>query len=430
MPASRRRSLAYVELDTLTPADRNAKGHDAGTITRSVGRFGFIDPIVLDERTGKLIAGHGRRDELLRARDAGEPAPDGVIVKAGKWTVPVVRGWASADDLEADAAGVALNRTVEAGGWDTEQLAAILADVAESEAGLIGVGFDSHELDAMIASLATEPETPPDRDEIPDRTSANPVTVRGDVWRCGPHRVMCGDSFEADARAVLLEGVDVAAAIMDPPFAIYGSASGISASVADDKMVRPFFEQLGRVLYDVLPWFGHSYTCCDWRSYATLWDGYRSASMTPKNCLVWDKGSFGMGNNWANAHEFLAYFTKMPPDRTMKSGQRTGQRQVVGRANILRYPRVTGDEREHNAAKPVALLTEVIEAATDPGEWIIDLFGGSGSVLAAGNACGRLVATMEYEPAWVDVICARYERLTGELPVLERTGKAHSFVVE
>lgn len=422
-----RRTLIYTPLDELVPAERNGKGHDADLIAASVERFGFIDLPVIDERTGRLVAGHGRRAELLRARDAGEKPPDGVVVKAGKWTVPVVRGWASADDTEADAAGVALNASVPAGGWETEILAAILTDVAESEAGLRGIGFDDRDLDAMLAQLATEPDPEPERAEIPDSAGADPITRRGDLWHCGAHRVMCGDSFDTDARAVLLDGVTVAASIMDPPFAIYGSASGISASVADDKMVRPFFEQLGRVLYEVLPWFGHSYTCCDWRSYATLWDGYRSAGMTPKNCLVWDKGSFGMGNNWANAHEFLAYFTKMPPDRTMKSGQRTGQRQVTGRANILRFPRVTGDEREHNAAKPVALIAEVMDAATDPGEWVVDLFGGSGSVLAAGVRGGRFVATMEYEPAWVDVIVARYERLTGEVPVLARTGDAHSF---
>lgn len=422
-----RRTLVYMPLDELERAPRNAKGHDADLITRSVGRFGFMEPIILDERTGKIVAGHGRLDELLRARDAGERPPDGVVVKSRQWTVPVVRGWSSADDLEADAAAVVLNHAVEAGGWETRVLAEVLRDVRESEHGLDGVGFDDRELDAMLAELAATDDPPPGADEQPAIEVPDPVSRRGDLWICGPHRVLCGDSFNAEQRAHLLDGVSPASAIMDPPFAIYGSASGISASVADDKMVRPFFEQLGRVIYELLPWFGHSYTCCDWRSYATLWDGYREAGMTPKNCLVWDKGSFGMGNNWANAHEFLAYFTKMPPDKTMKSGQATGQRQVVGRANILRYPRVSGEEREHNAAKPVALLTEVIEAATDPGEWIVDLFGGSGSVLAAGDRAGRLVATMEYSPGWCDVIVARYERLTGTVPVLERTGDAHSF---
>lgn len=286
-----KRRLIYMPLEEITEADVNPKSHATDAINGSVARFGYMEPMIVDERTGKLVAGHGRRADLLARRDAGEAAPDGIEVRKGVWYVPVVRGWASADDQEAHAAGIALNRTTELGGW-SDDLGAILAGLAENSAlGLDGLGFDPDDVEWLLDLNPAEGEPKRERSKPAETDShigpvSDPVTRRGDLWLCGPHRVMCGDSFDVDDRGVLLEGVTPAAAVMDPPFAIYGSASGISASVADDKMVRPFFEQLGRVLNDLLPDYGHAYTCCDWRSYATLWDGFRSAGLAPKNCLV------------------------------------------------------------------------------------------------------------------------------------------------
>lgn len=96
----------------------------------------------------------------------------------------------------------------------------------------------------------------------------------------------------------------------------------------------------------------------------------------------------------------------------MTGGRRAGQRQVL-RPNVLHYERVRGDEREHNAAKPVAMLVEIIEAATDPGELVLDLFAGSGSTLIAADAVGRKARAVEVEPSWCDVIVDRWRRRTG-----------------
>lgn len=425
-----KRRIVYEVLDDVVGADRNPKGHADAVIAESIDRFGFVEPMVIDERTGKLVAGHGRLAQLRARRDAGLDAPDGVVLARGVWTVPIVRGWASSDDGEAHALGVAINRSTELGGW-TDDLAPLLAELAGTDRGLAGVGFDHGDVDRLLAELGTPPEPKAARDhegdDSPIGPASRPFTRRGNVWHCGEHRVMCGDSFSADDRAALLGDVVPDVALMDPPFAIYGSASGISASVADDKMVRPFFEQLGRTIADLMPPFAHVYTCCDWRSYATLWDGFRSAGLTPKNCLVWDKGSFGLGSNWPNTHEFVAFHAKLPPDRAMTSARKTGQRQVLNHPNILRYPRVRGDEREHNAAKPVAMFAEILEVSSDPGGVVMDLFGGSGTVLAAAVAAGRVSYTMEYEPGWVDVTCRRYQRLTGEAPTLD--GEPHDFTV-
>jgi DNA modification methylase len=240
-----------------------------------------------------------------------------------------------------------------------------------------------------------------------------PVARAGDLWLMGEHRLYVGDTFNADDRALLLPGGMLGDCVVtDPPYAIYGSSTGIGADISDDKMVRPFFEAMARALANSVREFAHIYACCDWRSYATLWGGFKEARLSPKNCVVWDKGSAGLGNSYANTHEFVAFFARLPPQKAMQSNARRGQR-PVHRPNIFRCNRVTGEERQHNAAKPVALLTFLIENSTDEGELVLDLFAGSGSTLIACQATGRRCAAMEIEPRYADTTVRRWQAFTG-----------------
>jgi hypothetical protein len=149
------RAVEYVPLDDVKPADRNPKSHDHELLSRSFRRFGFVEPMIRDDRTGRLVAGHGRLDELrmARARDR-ELAPNGVRVDDdGTWLVPVLVGWSSADDVEAQAYIVASNRTVEAGGWDDSILADVLADLESSGADAFeGIGYSLDDALAMLSA--------------------------------------------------------------------------------------------------------------------------------------------------------------------------------------------------------------------------------------------------------------------------------------
>lgn len=135
--AEQPRWLEYVPLDELTPALKNPKLHSEA-IGASLRRFGYVEAIALDERTGRLVAGHGRMDDLIAKRDAGEDPPEGVTVDPeGRWLVPVQRGWASSSDGEADAYLVASNQTTTAGGWNPVELNDLLASLDD----LTGIGF-------------------------------------------------------------------------------------------------------------------------------------------------------------------------------------------------------------------------------------------------------------------------------------------------
>lgn len=138
------RRLEYQRLDDVRPAPRNPKNHHEDDLDGSVERFGFVEPILLDERTGRLVVGHGRLESLQRKKAAGADHPEGVTVnKDGDWLLPVVRGWASSSDTEAAAYLIVSNRTPERGGWKPTELAQMLADYEVQTAGFaLGVGFD------------------------------------------------------------------------------------------------------------------------------------------------------------------------------------------------------------------------------------------------------------------------------------------------
>lgn len=147
------RTIEYLPIADLPEASRNAKEHDTAMIRASMRQFGFTSPAVIDERTGRLVAGHGRRTTLLTMQEAGDPAPDGITVADdGSWLMPVVRGWTSRDDQHADAVTVADNRGTERGGWDERMLAEILDELADASL-LDAVGYTADDVDDMLAQV-------------------------------------------------------------------------------------------------------------------------------------------------------------------------------------------------------------------------------------------------------------------------------------
>lgn len=157
----------YMKLGDLRANTQNPKDHDTAGISASMTRFGYIEPVTIDERDGTLISGHGRIETLVAAKAAGREPPDEDIIvdDDGDWTVPVNRGWSSKNEIEQKGALIALNKWVEAGGWHERTLADLLQSISDSPFGLDGVGVDRNELDDLLATLAG----PPDLDELLDR---------------------------------------------------------------------------------------------------------------------------------------------------------------------------------------------------------------------------------------------------------------------
>lgn len=146
------RHIVYAPLAALVPADVNPKLHDQPAIIASLESYGFTEPALLDERTGQLSAGHGRREALIAMKEMGMPPPSGIYVDDdGDWLMPIVRGWASRDDTEAAAYLVASNQLTIAGGWHMKSLSQLLGEVVTDAGHLMdSLGFTSDDIDDLL----------------------------------------------------------------------------------------------------------------------------------------------------------------------------------------------------------------------------------------------------------------------------------------
>ncbi|MFI8206699.1 hypothetical protein [Streptomyces sp. NPDC085937] len=155
------RFIAYLPLTDLTPADRNPKRHELELMIASIDMHGLVEIPVVDERTQKTLHGHGRRESLIEMQNRGMRAPSGIVIdEDGGWLVPVLRGWASKSDADAEALAIKLNRLPGEGGWNPRELAEILEDLATGEPELFdSLAITDDEMDKLFAQV--DPETLP-----------------------------------------------------------------------------------------------------------------------------------------------------------------------------------------------------------------------------------------------------------------------------
>ncbi len=158
MPEVREHRIEYVNVDQVEGWPDNSKAHDIYLLRLSYKHNGFVNPVIKDENTGRLVAGHGRIDALKQMRDEGESAPVGIQVGPNQeWMVPVVRGVSFADEDHARAYVVADNQITIKGGWDAakfkEQLSAI-----EATGLLDAAGSTIDDLEDLLAALGEVPE--------------------------------------------------------------------------------------------------------------------------------------------------------------------------------------------------------------------------------------------------------------------------------
>ena len=147
--------IEYVPLEDVKKWDRNPRQHDDAAIERSLKRYGFINPPILDEKTGKLVAGHGRIGALESLRDAGEKPPERIQIGAGgRWLVPVVRGISFSNASEAESYLIADNRLSELGGWDMDSLREILTDLTDDGTDLDAIGWSESAIDRLLEDVA------------------------------------------------------------------------------------------------------------------------------------------------------------------------------------------------------------------------------------------------------------------------------------
>ena len=390
----------WCDLHKLKGWQNNPKSHKTvNKIKASLKEFGWGRSIVARRQDFEIIAGHGTVQAALELYDEGFTNE---FVK--DFSVGPVR-FRDLDTRRAHALGIADNRSAEESKWDKEKLHTAMLDFKATPSIFEATGFKYKDIFG--------PEKPTTEVEKEEHLAepTEPVAKEGDVWELGDHLLVCGDAFRTKTRSRILKA-PIDCVLTDPPYAIYGSSSGTGPDIADDKMVRPFFEQMWRVIKASVRDFAHVYVCCDWRSYPALFDTAAIAEIVPKNKIVWDKMNSGLGSMYSNAYEEIFFAAKLPPRTGLASTTKRGER-VVHSSNIVRYPRVQGAERQDNAAKPIEMFKVFIENSTDEGETVLDLFGGSGTTLIACELTKRRCRMVEQNTKKIDIIVSRWEKRTG-----------------
>ena len=409
------RRIEYLSLTKITPAIRNPKAHRLDQIGASMQRFGYTEPVILDERTGRLVAGHGRCEELQALKDAGEPAPDGIEVEGDEWKVPVTRGWSSKDDKEAEAYIIASNKLVEAGGWDDDMLAKMFADGFN----IAGTGMTSEEIDAIVKH-ANEKEPPKDLDEVPP-TPVTPVSKLGDVWILGAHRIFCGSSTDTTTVLALLDGVRADMSWTDPPWNVaYGKTRNPAGWAKRDRQIQndnlgdkfgAFVDEFNSTIFQACKPGAPLYMAMSAQEWPTIDRSLRETGFHWSSTIIWAKDSLVLSRkDYHTQYEPVWYGWRDDAPRLMTVKDRT-------QSDLWTIPRPKKSE-EHPTMKPVELVARAIRNSCPVGGLVFEPFSGSGTTIVACEETKRACFAIELDPKYVDVAVLRWQQLTGKLAKL------------
>lgn len=401
------------KLAGLTPYERNARTHSEAQIAQiaaSMREFGWTNPILVDE-DGLVIAGHGR---LAGAKALGwEEGP-----------VIVARGWSAA---QKRAYVIADNRIAEQAGWNPELLAIEFEALAGCGFDMSVLGFSDRERSDMIARRNAGLSAPDDVPEVP----AEPVTKRGDVWVLGQHRLTCGDSTVKADVARALDGAQPHLMVTDPPYGVRYDASwrkktGLAGKVAAGKVLnddRADWREAWALFPGAVAYVWHGAL-----HHTTVCESLAAAGFEIRAQIIWNKSRSAIGRghyHWKHEpalyavregeedrwndrfepmHEIAAYAVKEG-----EAGQWVGGRKQSTVWDIEHARSETG----HSTQKPVECMRRPILNNSLGGDAVYDPFLGSGTTLIACEMEGRRCRGLELNPAYCDVIVARWEAFTG-----------------
>jgi len=381
-------------IEDLIPYANNSRTHSdeqVNQVASSIKEFGFTNPVLIDEQGG-IIAGHGR---IMAAKKLG-------IVE-----IPCIE-LVGLTEAQKKAYIIADNQLALNSGWDIDLLRLEVENLQELDFDIDLLGFDDDFISDLLEPEVGEGLT--DEDAVPEPPE-DPVTVEGDVWVLGNHRLMCGDSTSIDAVDKLMDGQNADMVHTDPPYGISYQSKWKEES---DR-----FEVLKNddVLLDIAPIIdacsnGWVFVWTSWKVLTKWIDMFKGLGY-PTNQVIWFKGGGGLGDPKKTFSS--DYETALVWHRGAElTGKRIGSVWKVGKDNANDYL--------HPTQKPVALPEEAIDKTTRTGYKVLDLFGGSGSTLIACEKTNRNAYLMELDPKYCDVIIQRWQDFTGQEAVHETTG--------
>jgi hypothetical protein len=393
----------------LRPAAYNPRTISEGhltALTHSLTRFGDISGIVWNRQTGNLVAGH-QRVTALRAKYGNLRIVDGAIhAPDGKTFVVRVVDW----DLATEkAANIAANSPTLQGEF-TPDLAALMAEVKLDMPDAY-LDLAMPDLASILNDIVPRPAPKPgltDDDAVPD--SAPSRTKPGDVWLCGRHRIMAGDSTKPEDVARLMAGGKADAVVTDPPYGQgYESADG--KRVTGDKNFNAAADAFA-LCDSAVPWVVFFNDSC-----AREVLGLRKSKHLRVG--VWHKSNAGgtRGTGFLKDVEFIAVFI----DGNLPTGAWPAIVESSRSTGNPSWQTHIADRYLHPTQKPVKVVGYFVDALTAP--LIHDPFLGSGTTLISCHKLDRICFGMEIDCHYTDICVKRWQDFTGRSATLESTGE-------
>jgi len=396
----------------LIPYALNSRTHSDQQIAQlaaAIREFGFTNPVLVDEENN-LIAGHGR---LLAARKLKMDRVPSIVV-------------AGLDDRRRRALVIADNKLALNAEWDVEALGVELDDLAEEFGELMGFSQDE-----LVALMTKVEEGLTDEDAVPDAPDV-PITIEGDVWTLGNHRLMCGDSTSIDAVDKLMDGHQANICFTSPPY--NAGSMNVKGNVRTDKKYNSFDDNQSSD--DFFKFLSSNLSCMLMVSEEvfyniglvqnnkqTIFKVVNDFGDNFKDVIYWKKKNVaphiqkGIINNLV---EFILCFG---------DGKRKFLNPQFGQGSYYNVIEGMGAGKNefseiHKATFPVYLPENIIENFTSLNAIVIDCFGGTGTTLIACEKQNRHCRMMELDPKYCDVIIKRWQEFTGKQAVHEN-GKTY-----
>jgi DNA modification methylase len=427
-----------------------------------VPRTPFLASAEYSDHTGSLARFSQQKPIVVDSRG---------IIRAGNGTFEAARalGWTEIDVVETDLVGleatafaIADNRSSDLSGFDDTALSQLLGEL-QAEDALDGVGFTDADLEELVAGLEVG-EVDVEQDQAPGLPD-EAATQLGDLWILGRHRLLCGDSASEEDLDRLLDGASVHLLNTDPPYnvkveprsnnAIAAGLSSFAPSTHHQKLdlarhpgkskpttakLRPKDRPLENDFlsdeeFELLlrAWFGNAARVLLPGRAFYIWGGYANLGNYP--AALRESGLYySQGIVWDKQHPVLTRKDFMGAFELAFYGWREGAaHQYLGPANatdLWHVKKVNPQAMVHLTEKPVELAGRAIGYSSRKNENVLDLFGGSGSTMAACQQMGRSAFLMEIDTLYCDVIVERWQRLTSEEAVLEGTGGTFAQVAQ
>ena len=377
----------------LLPADYNPrkdlKPGDAEyeKLKRSIEQFGYVEPVIWNKTTGRVVGGHQRLKVLM---DMGMTKVDCVVVEM--------------DEDKEKALNIALNKI--SGDWDKDKLALLIADLQGADFDVSFTGFEPAEIDDLFKDTLKDGVKDDDFD-VGAELEKPTMTKHGDIWTLGRHRLICGDSTKAETYDLLMGSTKANLVITDPPYNV--NYEGSAGKIKNDNMADDTFYNFLLDAYTQM----HSAMADDASIYVFHADteglnfrrAFADAGFYLSGCCIWKKQSLVLGRSpYQWQHEPCLYGWK----KNGKHQWYTGRKETT----IWEFdkPKKNGD---HPTMKPIPLLAYPIMNSSMSNSVVLDPFGGSGSTLIACEQTDRICYTVELDEKFCDVIVKRYIEQVG-----------------